>query len=182
MTVVYWIHLKEHTDITKEGYVGVASCFETRASRHKNLTATLDCHFGKAIRKYGWNNLVKEVIFEGTTEECFKKEKELRPYFQIGWNEAIGGLGGDRSFYIDYAKRLNKGWSYDKNGENNPFYGRSHKSGSKDQMTKTKAKHIITTPDGVFYGFRAVGRFYGINKITAKKYAEILEGWSYVCK
>lgn len=105
MTVVYWIHLKEHTDISKEGYVGVTGCFDTRMSRHYSLTSTFPSHFGKAIRKYGWDNLVKEIIFEGLTEECFKKELELRPSFQIGWNEAIGGLGGDRSFYIDYKSR-----------------------------------------------------------------------------
>lgn len=182
MTVVYWIHLKEHTDISKEGYVGVTGCFDTRMSRHYSLTSTFPSHFGKAIRKYGWDNLVKEIIFEGLTEECFKKELELRPSFQIGWNEAIGGLGGDRSFYIDYENRKNIGWNYDKTGERNPFFGKQHNDSSKEKMIKTKSKYIITTPDGVFYSFRAVGRHYGINKITAKKRAETSEGWSYVCK
>jgi hypothetical protein len=49
-------------------------------------------------------------------------------------------------------------------------------------MAKTKCHTIITTPDGVFYGYRQVARFYKINKITAKLWASKKEGWSYESK
>jgi group I intron endonuclease len=175
--VVYWIHLKEHTDIAKDGYVGVSVNFKSRMYRHKKITPTLNCHFGNAINKYGWDNLVKEVIFEGSKDECYLKEKEFRNSFQVGWNEAVGGLGGDRSKFIDYKVRKNLGWNYDTTGHNNPFFNKSHSLESLKKMSKTKCKAVITTPDGIFYGFRDLSRFYKINKITAEKWANKKEEW-----
>ena len=119
--IVYWIHLKEHSNIANEGYVGVTFNYDQRMNEHFKFTSKLSNHFGNAISKYGWDNLIKEVIFNGSEEECFAKEKELRSKFQIGWNEAIGGLGGDRSMFINYKSRKNQRWSYDKNGEKTRF-------------------------------------------------------------
>ncbi len=176
---LYWIRLNSHSDIAKEGYVGVSVNFKNRMYRHKKITSQLNCHLGNAINKYGWDNLVKEIIFTGLKDECYLKEYELRSNHQIGWNEAIGGSGGDRSKFIDYKNRTNLGWKYYKNGENNPFYGKEHTKESLKKMSKSKCKTIITTPDGVFYGFRDVARFYKINKITAKKWAFKKEGWKH---
>lgn len=180
--IVYWIRLKEHTDITSEGYVGVTINFKSRMYKHYKITSKLNTHLANVIIKYGWNNLIKEIVFEGTKDECYSKEKELRSEYQIGWNEAIGGYGGDTSKFIDYKNRLNKGWNYDSNGENNPFYGKTHTKESINKMSKTKCRTIITTPDGVFYGYRQVARFYKINKITAKLWTTKKEGWSYESK
>ena len=182
MYCLYWIRLKEHTDIASDGYVGVTSNFKYRMYRHKKVTTKLDYHLSKAINKYGWDNLVKEIIFEGTKEDCYLKESELRNKYQIGWNEAVGGYGGDRSQFIDYKNRINIGWNYDSSGSNNPFYGKSHTTESLNKMSKTKCSAIITTPDGVFYGYRQVARFYKINKLTAKLWATKKEGWSYESK
>jgi hypothetical protein len=182
MSVVYWVRLKEHTDITINGYVGVAISFDERMARHLLVTTKLDCHFSSAIIKYGWDNLIKEIVFEGSQEDCFKKEIELRPSFQIGWNEAPGGLGGDRSRFIDYKNRQNNGWCYDKTRERNPFWDKNHTQESLKKMSFSQCKHIITTPDGMFNGFREVARFYRINKITAKLWCGKKEGWSYESK
>jgi group I intron endonuclease len=180
--VVYWIRLKEHTDIGTNGYVGVTINFEERMYNHFKVTSKLDCHFANAINKYGWDNLIKEIVFEGSQEECYAKERELRSKFQIGWNEAVGGFGGDRSKFIDYKNRTNNGWNYDSSGLNNPFYGKKHSIESLNKMSQTKCSTVITTPDGVFYGYRQVARFYKINKITAKKWADTKEGWHYESK
>jgi len=177
--ILYWIRLATHSDMSTEGYIGVSFNFKQRMNEHFKFTSKLNSHFGNAISKYGWDNLIKEIIFEGSSEECYAKEKELRSKFQIGWNEAIGGLGGNRSVFINYKKRKNQGWTYDKNGNNNPFYGKEHSLESIKKMSKVKCKTVITTPDGVFYGFRDVARFYKINKITAQKWANKKENWSY---
>ena len=180
--VVYWIHLKEHTDIAKDGYVGVSVNLKSRMYRHKKITPSLNCHFGNAINKHGWDNLIKEIVFEGLKEQCYAKEKELRSSFQIGWNEAIGGNGGDRSNFIDYKNRINHGWNYNKSGENNPFYGKNHNLETVNKMSITRCSAIITTPDGLFHGYSQVARFYKINKITAKLWDSKKEGWSYESK
>ena len=178
--VVYWIRLKEHTDISKEGYVGVAIDFKNRMYRHKKITSNIDCHLSNAIKKYGWDNLIKEIIFEGSKEDCYKKEKELRSAFHIGWNEAIGGMGGDRSAFIDYKNRIVHGWIYDKSGERNPFFNKSHSKESLRKISKNKCSAIITTPDGIFYGFNELARFYKVHKLTAKKM--LLKNKEWVCE
>ena len=125
-SVVYWLRLLDHTDPISEGYIGVTSNLAYRLHRHKTKTIKLDTHLARAILKYGWDNIVMDVLYTGTNKECFDKEKVMRPNFQIGWNEAIGGLGGDRSKYIDYRKRKNIGWNYNNLGKNNSFYGKHH--------------------------------------------------------
>ena len=180
--VVYWIHLESHIDKTKEGYIGVAQIFEQRMGNHLRKTSKLDSHFGRSIRLYGWHNLIKEVIFTGTKEECFELERSYRPDFQIGWNEAIGGNGGDRSHCIDYKKRAKPiGNKLPKNGELNPFFGKMHSKESKSLMSSSKSKSIIYTPNGPVYGFNNLAKILNVHKQTAKKVA-IENGWTIQSK
>ena len=146
--------------------------------RHLTHTSKHNTHFAHSIMKYGWDNLIKSIVFIGSKEECFNKEKELRNKFQIGWNEAIGGIGGDRSHKINYSKIQYKGWNYDKTGKNNPFYNKKHSQETKDKITKAKAKFIIRTIDGDFYSFRSIAKFYGVSKTTAIRWASSKEGWN----
>ena len=177
MACVYWIRLDEHQDMKSQGYVGVAVDFDERMRRHYKITSCGDSHFGRAIRLYGWKNLLKEIIFEGTDEECYELEQTLRPAFQIGWNEAIGGEGGDRSEFIDYASRPKPvGNKNPRNKELNPFFKKIHTEESKLKMAKGNAKKVIHTPYGVFFGFNALGKFLGTHKATAKQQA-ISNGW-----
>lgn len=179
---VYWIHLHSHSDIYSEGYVGVAVDVPTRLNRHLNVTSKLDVHFGRAIRLYGWENLKKEIVFTGHEQECYKYEEKLRPSFQIGWNEAIGGKGGDRSKFINYSARAKPiGNKKSKIGKTNPFYGKSHSEDAKFLNRKSHALSTITTPDGIFYGFTSLAKFLGVHKQTAKKIA-LKEGWKIESK
>ena len=181
MPVVYWIRLESHTDILTQGYVGVAKDFNKRMKKHCTATPKLDNHFSRAIVKYGWENLIKTIVFTGSESDCYCKEKELRKDFQIGWNEAIGGCGGDRSLFIDYKSRINQGWNYDKSGTKNPFYGKTHSKEMKVILGKAHSTSIIYTDKGVFYGFRALGRYLNVHKLTAKKIA-IAKGWKIESK
>jgi group I intron endonuclease len=89
---VYWIHLPEHFDVTTDGYVGIATNFEQRMFAHKSCAKTgKEQTLYKAIRKYGWENLVKEVILISNENYCLEIEKKLRTKERIGWNIAIGG-------------------------------------------------------------------------------------------
>lgn len=89
---VYWIHLPEQTNVVVEGYVGIAMNFEQRMSAHKSCAKTgKEQTLYKAIRKYGWENLVKEIILISNENYCLEIEKKLRPTPRIGWNIAIGG-------------------------------------------------------------------------------------------
>ncbi len=89
---VYWIHLPEQTNVAIEGYVGIAMNFEQRMFSHKSCAKTgKEQTLYKAIRKYGWDNLVKEIVLISNEDYCLEIERKLRPMPRIGWNIAIGG-------------------------------------------------------------------------------------------
>ena len=92
MAYVYWIHLKEHTDITKEGYIGVSvRPVMNRFSAHKNsVKRGSKHHVHCAIRKYG-ESIIVDTLLEGSEECCYLMEYKLRPEPDIGWNTIIGG-------------------------------------------------------------------------------------------
>ena len=105
---VYWIRKPNHTDLTKEGYIGVARNVSGRLIRHKNL----------ALRGQHPNNLLQEVllqddtilevIFSGNETECYSKESELRPNYRIGWNIVPGGHGGSTTLGMKYSEEFRK--------------------------------------------------------------------------
>ena len=90
--LIYWIKHKNHKNITNEGYVGITDDFNQRMSSHKSYALSNgEYPISKAIKKYGWENLDKQIILEGDKEYCQMIEFKLRPKERIGWNLNIGG-------------------------------------------------------------------------------------------
>jgi hypothetical protein len=98
-SVVYWIHRPEHTDITKQGYVGIThKRARDRWIDHRSASRrapNIHCAvLNRAIRKYP--NLIYEVVLVADTREyCERIEGLLRPVNNIGWNIARGGMPVD---------------------------------------------------------------------------------------
>ncbi len=89
---VYWIHLPEQTDVTTQGYVGITHDFYQRMFAHKSCAKTgKDQTLYRAIRKYGWDSLIKEIILIADEKYCLEIEKKLRPTERMAWNIAMGG-------------------------------------------------------------------------------------------
>jgi predicted GIY-YIG superfamily endonuclease len=86
---LYWIRHKDHTNIFSEGYVGVSTNIEARFQRHSRYSDNQ--HLKAAIKKYGWENLVKQIVLIAEESYCYAREFDLRPKEQIGWNIALGG-------------------------------------------------------------------------------------------
>lgn len=87
--VVYWIHHAKHTNIFTEGYVGVSNNAEKRWQFHRG--SATNAHLKSAVKKYGWDSLIKKVVLIGEKTYCFEIEKKLRSTENIGWNIAPGG-------------------------------------------------------------------------------------------
>jgi len=92
---VYWIHHKDHTDMFSQGYIGVSQDAKKRWEQH--FKRSENTYLRNAINKYGWDNLVKEIILIGDKDYCFDIEKKLRPFVSIGWNIVEGGGNPPRS-------------------------------------------------------------------------------------
>ncbi len=86
---VYWIHRPEHTDMFSQGYIGVSN--NTKLRWHDHHVRTGNLHLQRAIKKYGWDNLVKEVIVIADELYCLAVEFKLRSADKIGWNIIAGG-------------------------------------------------------------------------------------------
>jgi group I intron endonuclease len=86
---LYWIHHKDHTDIFSQGYVGVSNNVKKRWYDHK--TYTENAHLKYSVEKYGWDNLVKEIVLIADNDYCLDIENKLRPNDKIGWNIVMGG-------------------------------------------------------------------------------------------
>jgi hypothetical protein len=78
-----------------EGYVGVSKNAENRwkyghhwafkQGRHDNPILV------NAVNKYGWDNLIKQVVLIADEDYCYDIESKLRPSEHIGWNINVGG-------------------------------------------------------------------------------------------
>lgn len=90
MAFVYWLHLKEHTDILKEGYVGITSrTVEKRFGQHRITKTHKNEHLQKAFREK--LDIIVTTICECSIEYAGELESKLRPFERIGWNIAAGG-------------------------------------------------------------------------------------------
>jgi hypothetical protein len=72
-----------------QGYIGVSKNIKARFSSHKNSPSNE--HLKRAIKKYGWDTLVKKVLLIADETYCLMIEAKLRAADQIGWNVVAGG-------------------------------------------------------------------------------------------
>ena len=89
MVSVYWIRHQDHTDMFSQGYVGISSKPKLRWNHH--FSQPTNTHMKNAIAKYGWANLVKQVVLIADNAYCLDIEKKLIPTDFIGWNQTAGG-------------------------------------------------------------------------------------------
>lgn len=89
--VVYWIREQSHTDLMTQGYIGVSGNVEQRFASHRNMERGTNAYLRHAIKKYGWDNIVKSVLLMSDKDYCLEMEKKLRPADKIGWNLTAGG-------------------------------------------------------------------------------------------
>lgn len=87
----------KHTCPNRKVYIGITRCKVN--DRWKNGLGYEYQVFGRAVRKYGWENITHEVLYENLTEEEAKKlEIELIKKFdsknpEHGYNRTDGGDG-----------------------------------------------------------------------------------------
>ena len=85
----YWLRLPEHTDMLTEGYFGISNNPNVRWNQHK--CSKQNPHLANAIKLYGWDKIVKEIVLIADKEYCKIIEAKIRPEKNIGWNIEKGG-------------------------------------------------------------------------------------------
>lgn len=132
-------------------YIGRTNNFDGRMIEHKcsALTKKSKNSLHKAIRKYGWDNMTKEIICEIDSENSQRVEEEfILAYDSVkrGYNDTYNGGGGSRwegrrdtkeyAEFIEKMKLIN-------GGTNNGMYGKTHSDESRDKL-KERAKGRFT--------------------------------------
>lgn len=92
----------KHTSPSGKCYIGI-TCQNPPEKRWRSGYGYRDNeYFSRAISKYGWNNLLHEVLITGLTQkEAEQKERELIAYYKsadrdFGYNLDLGGSGAGR--------------------------------------------------------------------------------------
>jgi group I intron endonuclease len=146
MDVIYKI-----TSPNGKVYIGRTNNFNQRMIEHKYAAYTkkLKNSLYKAIRKYGWDNMIKEVILEVEPEKAQKIEEELillNNSVRKGYNDTYVGGGGDqwegRRDTDDYMEFLHKMKLVN---SSNRMHGKSHTKETKTKQ-KEKAKGRFSLP------------------------------------
>lgn len=95
IAVLYWMHLKDDTDVFTQGYVGVTTrLIEVRFKEHCSRFYNSYNPFNPlhlALAKHGVENIVITRLCVCTEKEAYQLEKMFRPYEYMGWNAAQGG-------------------------------------------------------------------------------------------
>lgn len=135
---VYWIHNTHMTDPSTQGYVGVTNNLQRRVANHLSRLKNEhheNVHFQRAYNLD--DDLLVDIIFEGSETECYLKEQQLRPSRDIGWNINVGG-----------TKPPTK-------------VGNQHAKGNKGPIKQ------VVSPDGlIFESRKAAAMYYGVDITT----------------
>lgn len=135
---VYWIRHTGMTDFTTQGYVGVTNNPNRRIANHRTKLRNNkheNVHFQRAYAID--EDLIIEYLKEGTEQECYTYEEQLRPNVGIGWN-------------------INKGGAKPPSAA-----GKQHALGNKGPIKS------LTSPDGIIFESRkAAAEYYGVDITT----------------
>lgn len=131
---VYWIHLPEHTDITKEGYVGITKTGVQRRFYVHHRDAVKDPIYviHRALNKH-WDNIIVDVICVCDGDYASYLENSLRPEFNIGWNITSGGVDA-------ISKTASEAWKDPNSKFNSPEYRKQLSENSKRNWSDPKSR------------------------------------------
>lgn len=136
-----------------------------------------------AIRKYGIQNFIKEILFDfDNFEDMNKKEKELvnkntcLPNNPMSYNLSEGGTGGNKIIWTQ-EKRKKCSIKFKKFGKDNPFYGKKHSAKTKKSISKhTRGKNNPAYGHIWLYNATINDRVY-VKKEEVQKYLDV--GYNY---
>jgi len=179
MTQSAYIYLVTNTTNGKQ-YVGFTTQLIQRMQRHSGYQKdTMDDHFHRAIRKYGWDAFDVDVIFEHDDAEFTLTVME--PYYiqwyntyENGYNSDLGGRGCLGYKHTNaHRKYMSKKYS----GPGNPFYGHKLTDAHKAKIVHRDLDHpsarpiLCVSPEGNHYRFDCMKfAVKSLRKLVNKKF------------
>jgi len=162
---VYWIHLKEHDDPYKQGYVGVSKNVVKRLEQHKSKKQ--NPLLTNIFKKH--NDVEVDILFIGDTSFCFEVEHQYRPGKEIGWNINEGGISPPNAKGLKRSESTKKLIS-----ENNVgFRGKTHSDETKRKMSESRKKNGGTPhSEETKKKLSEIGKLRTFNPMRGRKHSE----------
>lgn len=140
-----------HTNkINNKKYVG-QTCQEPEKRWKNGNGYRKNTYFGKAIKKYGWENFEHEIIASNLTKDeadnfetiLIKKLETKNP--DKGYNLTNGGDGMVEFRHTEESKKkMSQSHKGKYTGENNPFFGRHHSKEAKQKNGEAHRKENLS--------------------------------------
>ncbi len=109
VAVVYWLHLKDHTDVFTQGYVGVTTrLIDVRFKEHCNKFSSSYNSYNPlhlAFAQHGIDSIVRSRLCVCDVNQAYQIEKLFRPFEYMGWNTTEGGKFSQTALDIISRKR-----------------------------------------------------------------------------
>jgi hypothetical protein len=109
VAAVYWLHLKDHTDVFTQGYIGVTTrLIDIRFKEHCSKFSSSYNPYNPlhlAFAQYGLDAIVRTRLCVCAVGKAYEIEKVLRPFEYMGWNTAEGGKLSKSAIEIINRKR-----------------------------------------------------------------------------
>lgn len=150
-----------HTSPTGKKYIGTTQQKDPKMRWDSGWGYKNNRHFFSAIKKYGWNNFIHQLIEVDTKEDMWYGEKYLIRYYnttdpQKGYNLSSGGEKSSFGCKFKLSDDVKNKISISMMGDKNPMYGKHswnkglktpYRGGGCKKGTVLK-KHFWITPDG----------------------------------
>lgn len=190
----------KHTSPSGKAYIGITNDYDRRCAEHKRNKKNHP--FTNAIRKYGWDNFLHEILYDNLTEYDAKSREEqtINEYgskFPYGYNLSSGGSRNDGLSGIPKSEAHKQALSKAAKGKQKSAAhkqlissirtGTRHTQASRDKMSlnNRKYRYCITGPDGTCYITTSLNKFCIEHNLSCGTMSEVvrglrpsLKGWS----
>lgn len=167
----------KHTAPNGKVYIGIT--FRKPETRWSNGNGySRQKHFYAAIKKYGWENIKHEILFENLSkEDACQKEIELIAQYksndpEFGYNQSLGGESGN--FGRRHSEETKQKMSEAQKGEKNHGFGKHLSEETKAKLSKANKGKIISEETRKKMSERQKG--VRLSEETKKKISEAHKG------
>lgn len=105
-------YVYKHTSPSGKVYIGITGRDNPEIRWCKGTGYSRQVYFGRAIAKYGWENIKHEILLSGVSkEEAIYAEKYLIKWYKmhnISYNITDGGEGHSGKFTAEHRKNISK--------------------------------------------------------------------------
>lgn len=130
--------------VNGKGYIGFTKNFRLRLRQHKNTALKGKGHaIHAAIRKYGWENFIKEEIYYSIDKQHALEMEDV--FIDLNETKGVGGYNITRGGQFGSIKGLINSGQFKKGHNTKAFKGQHHTNETRERI-RNKMKSFLSDP------------------------------------